>query len=74
MNLFCSSYSPHLAYANSKLAMLLFTHKLQGEIFPNISAIAYDPGTVNTNLYSCTDFLTNFLIGLFGNVLLRVGL
>ncbi|XP_031416629.1 dehydrogenase/reductase SDR family member on chromosome X isoform X1 [Clupea harengus] len=48
------SYSPHAAYAHSKLALVLFTYRLQHELtaggFP-VTANAVDPGMVDTALY-----------------------
>ncbi|XP_063069350.1 dehydrogenase/reductase SDR family member on chromosome X-like isoform X2 [Engraulis encrasicolus] len=48
------NYSPHAAYAHSKLALVLFTYRLQQELtaggFP-VTANAVDPGMVDTALY-----------------------
>ncbi|XP_041940115.1 dehydrogenase/reductase SDR family member on chromosome X-like isoform X1 [Alosa sapidissima] len=48
------SYSPHAAYAHSKLALVLFTYRLQQELtaggFP-VTANVVDPGMVDTALY-----------------------
>lgn len=47
-------YSGHAAYARSKLALVLFTYRLQQELtaggFP-VTANAVDPGMVDTALY-----------------------
>lgn len=48
------SYSPHGAYAQSKLALVLFTYRLQHLLTANGSHVAanvVDPGVVNTELY-----------------------
>lgn len=54
--LFCNrcSYSPHGAYAQSKLALVLFTYQLQHLLTANgshVTANVVDPGVVNTELY-----------------------
>ncbi|KFQ40399.1 Dehydrogenase/reductase SDR family member on chromosome X, partial [Mesitornis unicolor] len=48
------SYSPHGAYAQSKLALVLFTYRLQHLLTANgshVTANVVDPGVVNTGLY-----------------------
>ncbi|NXP28436.1 DHRSX reductase, partial [Scytalopus superciliaris] len=48
------SYSPHGAYAQSKLALVLFTYRLQHLLTTNgshVTANVVDPGVVNTELY-----------------------
>ncbi|KAM6341583.1 LOW QUALITY PROTEIN: polyprenol dehydrogenase [Podargus strigoides] len=48
------SYSPHGAYAQSKLALVLFTYRLQHLLTANgshVTANIVDPGVVNTELY-----------------------
>ncbi|KAM9247744.1 LOW QUALITY PROTEIN: polyprenol dehydrogenase [Leptosomus discolor] len=48
------SYSPHGAYAQSKLALVLFTYQLQHLLTANgshVTANVVDPGVVNTELY-----------------------
>ncbi|XP_074822232.1 E3 SUMO-protein ligase ZBED1 isoform X3 [Natator depressus] len=48
------SYSPHGAYAQSKLALVLFTYRLQHLITADgshVTANVVDPGVVNTELY-----------------------
>ncbi|XP_051489850.1 dehydrogenase/reductase SDR family member on chromosome X isoform X1 [Apus apus] len=48
------SYSPHGAYAQSKLALVLFTYRLQHLLTANgshVTANVVDPGVVNTDLY-----------------------
>uniref|UniRef100_A0A8D2QH23 Dehydrogenase/reductase (SDR family) X-linked n=1 Tax=Zonotrichia albicollis TaxID=44394 RepID=A0A8D2QH23_ZONAL len=48
------SYSPHGAYAQSKLALVLFTYRLQHLLTANgshVTANVVDPGVVNTELY-----------------------
>ncbi|XP_063999072.1 dehydrogenase/reductase SDR family member on chromosome X isoform X2 [Pogoniulus pusillus] len=48
------SYSPHGAYAQSKLALVLFTYQLQHLLTANgshVTANVVDPGVVNTDLY-----------------------
>ncbi|XP_028846188.1 dehydrogenase/reductase SDR family member on chromosome X isoform X2 [Denticeps clupeoides] len=47
-------YSPHGAYARSKLALVLFTYSLQQQLTSgglSVTASAVDPGMVNTDLY-----------------------
>ena len=67
-----SNFSPHLAYANSKLALLLFTYKMQRDELSKLTAIAYDPGTVNTSLYKHANPFVAWFVRAFGNFLLRV--
>uniref|UniRef100_A0A8D0H8D0 Dehydrogenase/reductase X-linked n=1 Tax=Sphenodon punctatus TaxID=8508 RepID=A0A8D0H8D0_SPHPU len=48
------SYSPHGAYAQSKLALVLFTYQLQHLLTAegsHVTANVVDPGVVNTELY-----------------------
>uniref|UniRef100_A0A8C4VS99 Polyprenol dehydrogenase n=1 Tax=Gopherus evgoodei TaxID=1825980 RepID=A0A8C4VS99_9SAUR len=48
------SYSPHGAYAQSKLALVLFTYRLQHLMTADgshVTANVVDPGVVNTELY-----------------------
>ncbi|KAM9180226.1 polyprenol dehydrogenase isoform 2-T2 [Dugong dugon] len=48
------SYSPHGAYAQSKLALVLFTYHLQRLLASSgshVTANVVDPGVVNTDLY-----------------------
>ncbi|XP_034613431.1 dehydrogenase/reductase SDR family member on chromosome X [Trachemys scripta elegans] len=48
------SYSPHGAYAQSKLALVLFTYRLQHLVTADgshVTANVVDPGVVNTELY-----------------------
>ncbi|KAM7041387.1 polyprenol dehydrogenase-like [Molossus nigricans] len=48
------SYSPHNAYAQSKLALVLFSYHLQKLLAAqgsHVTANVVDPGVVNTNLY-----------------------
>ncbi|NP_001279490.1 dehydrogenase/reductase SDR family member on chromosome X [Callorhinchus milii] len=55
-----SCYSPHGAYAQSKLALVLFTYQLQQHLTAersHITANAVDPGIVNTDLYRHTNWL-----------------
>lgn len=50
-----SCYSSHGAYAQSKLALVLFTYHLQEQLSAggfHVSAIAVDPGMVDTALYN----------------------
>ena len=62
-------------YAASKHAMLLFTMKLrkilQSEGCNHVKVVAYDPGTVKTNLFQYSDFLTNLIITWFGKIFLQ---
>ncbi|XP_047392395.1 dehydrogenase/reductase SDR family member on chromosome X isoform X2 [Sciurus carolinensis] len=48
------SYSPHAAYAQSKLALVLFTYRLQRLLAAQgspVTANVVDPGVVDTDLY-----------------------
>ena len=68
-----SDYSRHQAYANSKLALLLFSCNLERLLSgTSISIVAYDPGTVDTNLYENSGRLTATGVRYFGKYLLRV--
>uniref|UniRef100_A0A8C5LZC1 Polyprenol dehydrogenase n=1 Tax=Leptobrachium leishanense TaxID=445787 RepID=A0A8C5LZC1_9ANUR len=47
-------YSPHGAYAQSKLALVLFSYYLQNQLMTDgshVTANVVDPGVVNTDLY-----------------------
>ncbi|XP_069493127.1 polyprenol dehydrogenase isoform X2 [Ambystoma mexicanum] len=52
-------YSPHGAYAQSKLALVLFTYHLHHHLTEegsHVTANAVDPGVVNTELYKNTSW------------------
>uniref|UniRef100_A0A8C0SCC1 Polyprenol dehydrogenase n=1 Tax=Canis lupus familiaris TaxID=9615 RepID=A0A8C0SCC1_CANLF len=61
-------YSPHAAYAQSKLALVLFTYHLQRLLAPGspVTANVVDPGVVNTNLYRHVFWGTRLIKKLFG--------
>ncbi|XP_058391349.1 dehydrogenase/reductase SDR family member on chromosome X isoform X2 [Diceros bicornis minor] len=62
-------YSPHGAYAQSKLALVLFTYHLQGLLAAqgsHVTANVVDPGVVNTDLYRHIFWGTRLLKKLFG--------
>lgn len=63
---FCSSsYSAHAAYAQSKLALVLFTYRLQALLEATGSAVTAnvaDPGVVDTDLYRHVFWGTRLII------------
>lgn len=62
-------YSPHGAYARSKLALVLFSHRLQALLEAKgspVTANVADPGVVNTDLYRHVFWGTRLLKKLFG--------
>lgn len=62
-------YSPHGAYARSKLALVLFSHRLQVLLEAKgspVTANVADPGVVNTDLYRHVFWGTRLLKKLFG--------
>uniref|UniRef100_A0A8D1E0V7 Polyprenol dehydrogenase n=1 Tax=Sus scrofa TaxID=9823 RepID=A0A8D1E0V7_PIG len=62
-------YSPHGAYARSKLALVLFSHRLQALLAAKgspVTANVADPGVVNTDLYRHVFWGTRLLKKLFG--------
>lgn len=64
-----AGYSPHGAYAQSKLALVLFTYQLQGLLAAQgspVTANAVDPGVVNTDLYKHVFWGTRFIRQLLG--------
>ncbi|XP_054440994.1 dehydrogenase/reductase SDR family member on chromosome X [Pteronotus mesoamericanus] len=64
-----TDYSPHGAYAQSKLALVLFTYHLQRLLAAqgsHVTANAADPGVVNTDLYRHTYWGTRLFKKLFG--------
>ena len=68
-------YSPHGAYAGSKLALVLFTYHLQRLLAAQgspITANAADPGVVNTGLYKHVFWGTRLVKKLFGRWLFKV--
>uniref|UniRef100_A0A3Q2HT10 Polyprenol dehydrogenase n=1 Tax=Equus caballus TaxID=9796 RepID=A0A3Q2HT10_HORSE len=63
------SYSPHGAYAQSKLALVLFTYHLQGLLAAQgspVTANVADPGVVDTDLYKHVFWPTRLVKKLFG--------
>uniref|UniRef100_UPI00398F517E polyprenol dehydrogenase isoform X2 n=1 Tax=Pristiophorus japonicus TaxID=55135 RepID=UPI00398F517E len=53
-------YSPHGAYAQSKLALVLFSYQLQQRLAAegsHVTSNTVDPGVVNTDLYKHTSWL-----------------
>ncbi|XP_032736140.1 dehydrogenase/reductase SDR family member on chromosome X [Lontra canadensis] len=62
------SYSPHGAYAQSKLALVLFTYHLQRLLAAQgspVTANVVDPGVVNTDLYRHVFWGTRLIKRLF---------
>ncbi|XP_025713198.2 polyprenol dehydrogenase isoform X1 [Callorhinus ursinus] len=62
-------YSPHGAYAQSKLALVLFTYHLQRLLAAQgspVTANVVDPGVVNTDLYKHVFWGTRLIKKLFG--------
>ncbi|XP_059535993.1 dehydrogenase/reductase SDR family member on chromosome X [Myotis daubentonii] len=62
-------YSPHGAYAQSKLALVLFTYHLQGLLAAqgsHVTANVADPGVVDTDLYKHVFWGTRLVKKLFG--------
>ncbi|XP_044091325.1 dehydrogenase/reductase SDR family member on chromosome X isoform X2 [Neovison vison] len=62
------SYSPHGAYAQSKLALVLFTYHLQRLLAAQgspVTANVVDPGVVNTDLYRHVFWGTRLIKKLF---------
>nr|KAF6267848.1 dehydrogenase/reductase X-linked [Myotis myotis] len=62
-------YSPHGAYARSKLALVLFTYHLQGLLAAqgsHVTANVADPGVVDTDLYKHVFWGTRLVKKLFG--------
>lgn len=78
-SLFFSSgcYSPHGAYAQSKLALVLFAYHLQGLLSAqgsHVTANVVDPGVVNTNLYKHVFWGTRLVKKIFGWWFFKVSL
>ncbi|XP_016075270.1 PREDICTED: dehydrogenase/reductase SDR family member on chromosome X [Miniopterus natalensis] len=62
-------YSSHGAYAQSKLALVLFAYHLQGLLSAqgsHVTANVVDPGVVNTNLYKHVFWGTRLVKKIFG--------
>nr|XP_035953710.1 dehydrogenase/reductase SDR family member on chromosome X [Halichoerus grypus] len=62
-------YSPHGAYAQSKLALVLFTYHMQRLLAAQgspVTANVVDPGVVNTDLYKHVFWGTRLIKKLFG--------
>lgn len=71
------SYSPHGAYAQSKLALVLFTYHLQRLLAAQgspVTANVVDPGVVNTDLYRHVFWGTRLIKKLFSWWFFKVGL
>ncbi|XP_046528866.1 dehydrogenase/reductase SDR family member on chromosome X [Equus quagga] len=69
------SYSPHGAYAQSKLALVLFTYHLQGLLAAQgspVTANVADPGVVDTDLYKHVFWPTRLVKKLFGRWFFKV--
>lgn len=67
-------YSPHAAYAQSKLALVLFTYHLQALLEARgspVSALVADPGVVDTALYRHVFWGTRLVQRLFGRWLFK---
>ncbi|XP_075710110.1 polyprenol dehydrogenase isoform X2 [Rhinoderma darwinii] len=67
-------YSAHGAYAQSKLALVLFTYYLQHlltEDGSHVTANAVDPGVVNTDLYKHVWYPIRFVKWITGSLLLK---
>ncbi|XP_075052589.1 polyprenol dehydrogenase isoform X2 [Mixophyes fleayi] len=67
-------YSPHGAYAQSKLALVLFTYYLQHQLTvegSHVTANAVDPGVVNTDLYKHVCWPVGFVKWMTGSLLLK---
>ncbi|MGH0144110.1 UNVERIFIED_CONTAM: hypothetical protein FKN15_063017 [Acipenser sinensis] len=70
----CSCYSSHRAYAQSKLALVLFTYYLQRRLTAegsHVTTNAVDPGVVNTDLYQNICWPAQLLKGLVAGLLFR---
>ncbi|XP_006902483.1 PREDICTED: dehydrogenase/reductase SDR family member on chromosome X [Elephantulus edwardii] len=68
------AYSPHAAYAQSKLALVLFTYHLQHLLTASgspVTANAVDPGVVNTDLYRHVFWGTRLIKKLLGWLLFK---
>lgn len=75
--LLSGSYSAHGAYAQSKLALVLFSYHLQGLLAAqgsHVTANVVDPGVVNTNLYQHVFWGTRLVKKLFGWWFFKVSL
>uniref|UniRef100_U3IU65 Polyprenol dehydrogenase n=1 Tax=Anas platyrhynchos platyrhynchos TaxID=8840 RepID=U3IU65_ANAPP len=69
------SYSPHGAYAQSKLALVLFTYRLQHLLTANgshVTANVVDPGVVNTELYKHVFWVVKVAIWMTAWLFLKV--
>nr|XP_054401408.1 dehydrogenase/reductase SDR family member on chromosome X isoform X4 [Pongo abelii] len=67
-------YSPHTAYAQSKLALVLFTYHLQRLLAAegsHVTANVVDPGVVNTDLYQHVFWGTRLVKKLLGWLLFK---
>ncbi|KAM5221078.1 polyprenol dehydrogenase [Ctenodactylus gundi] len=68
------SYSPHVAYAQSKLALVLFCYRLQRLLEARgdpVTANVADPGVVNTDLYRHVFWATRLVKKLLGWLLFK---
>uniref|UniRef100_A0A8C9QCT2 Polyprenol dehydrogenase n=1 Tax=Spermophilus dauricus TaxID=99837 RepID=A0A8C9QCT2_SPEDA len=69
-------YSPHGAYAQSKLALVLFTYRLQRLLATqgsHVTANVVDPGVVNTDLYRHVFWGTRLVKRVLGWLLFKEG-
>ncbi|CAK6450688.1 unnamed protein product [Pipistrellus nathusii] len=69
-----NGYSPHAAYAQSKLALVLFTYHLQALLDARgspVSALVADPGVVDTALYRHVFWGTRLVQKLLGRWLFK---
>ncbi|XP_037680682.1 dehydrogenase/reductase SDR family member on chromosome X-like [Choloepus didactylus] len=69
-----NGYSPHRAYAQSKLALILFSYHLQGLLASegsHVTSNVADPGVVNTDLYRHAFWGTRLIKKLFGWLLFK---
>ncbi|XP_072118761.1 polyprenol dehydrogenase isoform X3 [Mobula birostris] len=69
-----TSYSSHGAYAQSKLALVLFSYQLQQRLAAegsHVTSNVVDPGVVNTNLYKHTTWLFKLCKWLFSWLLFQ---
>lgn len=68
-------YSPYGAYAQSKLALVLFTYHLQHLLMgegSHVTTTVVDPGVVNTNLYRNVGWVAKAVKWMTGWLLLKV--
>lgn len=70
-----SDYCRYHWYSASKHAMLLFSMSLRSILNSEgctlLKVVAYDPGTVKSNLFQYSDFLSRLVVKYFGGIFLR---